>query len=111
MDDHLGRFDGSRFVLLIRRVDTELASLIVGQIMSRLEILCNDIERWRVCVAVRCGVVGSGTENPDLRTLISRALVQCRRARLEDARIASDLRSPTAADVRPTVTSVTGSVS
>ncbi len=92
-DDRLGRFDGSRLILLLRRVDSELASLIVTQIMSRLTTLCADESRCGVAVTVRCGVAGSGTERVDLRTLIARALVQCRRARLSDRSISSDLAS------------------
>jgi len=92
MDDRLGRFDGSRFVLLIRRVDAELASLIVTQIMSQLRVLYDDIERWQTKVVARCGVVGSGTEKPTLRTLVSQALTQCRKARLENALVSSHLR-------------------
>jgi len=91
MDDRLGRFDGSRFIWLLRRVDAELASLIVKQVMSRLTTLCGDSSRWRSSITVRCGVVGSGTENPDLRTLVSHALVQSRRARLEHVTIAGEL--------------------
>jgi len=90
-DDRLGRFDGSRFVLLLRRVDSELASLIIGQLMSRLGSVCGDASRWGVALRVRCGVVGSGTEQPDLRTLVSKAMLQCRRARMEDIPIANDL--------------------
>jgi diguanylate cyclase (GGDEF)-like protein len=91
LDDRLGRFDGSRFILLLRRVDSELASLIVAQIVSRLTATCGDESRWAASIGVRCGLVGSGTENPDIRTLVSRALVQCHRARKEDTQIASDL--------------------
>jgi diguanylate cyclase (GGDEF)-like protein len=91
MDDRLGRFDGSRFMWLLRRVDTGLASLIVRQVMTRLTELCGDEGRWRSSVAVRCGVVGSGMEKPDLRTLVSRALAQSRRARLERLTIAGEL--------------------
>ncbi|MGB2987440.1 MAG: GGDEF domain-containing protein [Phycisphaerae bacterium] len=110
MDDCLGRFDGSRFILLLRRVDSELASLIVTQIMSRAAAVCGDEARWRTTLAVRCGVVGSGTEQPDLRTLLSRALVQVRRARLEDTAIASDLGSVSTAcgTDRPCGTEVCG---
>ena len=91
MDDRVGRFDGSRFLLLLRRVDSELASLIVAQFMSRLTGVCRNHGRWHGVVEVRCGVAGSGTERPDLRTLVFRALAQCRRARLENTPIASDL--------------------
>ena len=93
LDDRSGRFDGSRFVLLLRRVDSELASLIVAQLMSRLETLCGDEARWSVKLGARCGVAGSGTDQPDLKTLVSRALIQGRRARLEDLSVASDLPS------------------
>jgi len=93
MDDRLGRFDGSRFILLLRRVDSELASLIVSQLMSRVGRVCDDEARWRATVTVRCGLAGSGTENPDLRTLVFRALAQCRRARHDDVPLASDLGS------------------
>ena len=90
-DDCLGRFDGSRLILLLRRVDSELASLIVSQIMSRLTTMCADESRCGATVTVRCGVAGSGTEEVGLRVLISRALAQNRRARLENSSIASDL--------------------
>ena len=92
LDDRLGRFDGSRFILLLRRVDSELASLIVAQMMSRLTATCGDQSRWAASIDVRCGVVGSGTETPDIRTLVSRALAACHRAREEDTCIASDLK-------------------
>lgn len=99
-DDRLGRFDGSRFVLLLQRVDTALASLIVSQIMSRLAVVCGNEDRWQAGqhagtkVIARCGVVGSGTQKTDLRALVSGALVQCRRARTENLEIASDVDSP-----------------
>ncbi len=90
MDDCLGRFDESRMVWLLRRVDAELASLIVKQVMTRLSTLCQDQSRWRVALHVRCGVVGSGVEKPDLRTLLCRALAQSRRARVENRLIANE---------------------
>ena len=92
-DDRLGRFDGSRLILLLRRVDSELASLIVRQTMSRLGALCGEKGRWRATVTPRCGVAGSGTEEPDLPTLVTRALGACRRARMDGAMIANDLET------------------
>jgi diguanylate cyclase (GGDEF)-like protein len=92
MDDRLGRFDGSRFIWLLRRVDSELALLIVKQVMNNLATFCRDPSRWQAAVEVRCGLVGSGTETPDLRTLVSRALIQSQRARVEELAIASDLQ-------------------
>jgi len=91
LDDCLGRFDGSRFLVLLRRVDSELASLIVAQTMARLETVCGDQTRWRAAIRVRCGVVGSGIEQPSLRTLLAQALAEIRRARDEDVAVASDL--------------------
>lgn len=92
-DDRLGRFDDSRFVVLLRRVDSDLASLIIAQIMTRMSTLCADTPRWRAAIGVRCGLVGSGTETPELRALLSGALTQCRRARTEGLAIATDLPS------------------
>lgn len=91
IDDKLGRFSSSQFILLLRRVDSELASLIVNQLMTKLTELCNDNDRWQVPVGVRCAVVGSGTDQPDLRILISRALQQSRHAREEQLNLVTDL--------------------
>jgi hypothetical protein len=44
-------------------------------------------------VVARCGVVGSGTGSPTLRMLVSQALMQCRKARLENTLVSSDLRA------------------
>jgi diguanylate cyclase (GGDEF)-like protein len=93
-DDTLGRFDGSRFLILLRRVDSELARLIMDQLVARLAELCGDSARWRAAVSVRCGVVGSGTERPELLALISQAVGLCHRARREDTPILSDLGAP-----------------
>ena len=91
LDDELGRFDGSRFILLLRRVDSGLASLIIDQLMFRLRAVCEDNPRWQVPIQVRCGVVGSGVHQPDLRRLLSEALQQAHQARAEHTTIASDL--------------------
>ncbi len=101
MDDQLGRFDDSRMVLLLRRVDSELASLIVAQMMSRVTAVCSDASRWGSSVCVRCGVTGSGTDEPTLRTLMSRALIQCSRARQAHASVASDFSVSVEADGAP----------
>lgn len=92
-EDCLGRFDGTRFVILLRRVDSELAALIVEQLTSRLGRICGDDQRWRAPLGVRCGVSGSGTDQPDLRTLLTRALALCHRGRAEKKTICSDLAS------------------
>jgi len=90
-DDRIGRFDGSRFIVLLRRVDSELAMLIVEQLMARLEEVCHDKSRWGAAIRVRCGLVGSGTERTDVVTLTRRVLQQDQRAREGQMRMATDL--------------------
>ena len=97
MDDRLGRFDDSRFILLLRRVDSELATLVVRQIITKLTTICGDAARWRTAIHVRCGLAGSGAAQPDPRVLISEALTEAQRARTEGLTIASDLRTIDAA--------------
>jgi len=91
-DDQLGRFDGTRFLLFLRRVDSHLAMLILEQLMSRLTALCDDPSRWGVSVQVRCGVSGSGTDTPSLTSMMAQALRMCRQARINEVNIASDLQ-------------------
>lgn len=96
-DDCLGRFDGSRFIWLLRRVDSELAGLIAKQVMTRLKALCEDPHRWGTQIHVRCGVAGSGITQPSMHDIVCRALAQSRRARLEKLAIACEF----AADQTP----------
>lgn len=98
-DDCLGRFDDSRFVLLLRRVDSALGSLIVDQLWSRLTDLCGDESRWKATIPVRCGVAGSGNEQPTLAQLISRAIAECHKARRNVVPISCDLE-PSSAEGR-----------
>jgi len=81
LDDRVGRFDESRLVVLLRRVDSELATLIVNQMMTRITLLCGDPGRWRADIKVRCGVAGSGTGQPDLCALLCEDHRRRRRAR------------------------------
>jgi diguanylate cyclase (GGDEF)-like protein len=90
-DDVLGRFDGSRFLVLMRRVDSELARLILQQLVGRLATVCGDRSRWRATIDVRAGLAGSGTDTPTLRTLISRAIGHCHRARETEQTLCSDV--------------------
>lgn len=92
-DDRVGRFDGSRFAVLFRRVDSELATLIVNQLMTQLETVCDDKSRWGITMKVRCALVGSGTEQPEIETLVTSTLKQERRARNENMRTATDIHS------------------
>lgn len=98
-DDRIGRFDGSRFVMLLRRVDAELGSLIAGQLLGRLRDLCNDATRWGTTVRVRCGLAVSGAETADLTTLLTHAMAQCQKARTEGKSIVIDASSMVEAGV------------
>ncbi len=91
VEDRLGRLDGSRFILLLRRVDSALASLIVRQIVARLSVICGDVARWRSPIHVRCGLAGSSAEKPESRALIARAMEEAQRARVEHLAIAGDV--------------------
>jgi diguanylate cyclase (GGDEF)-like protein len=93
-EDRLGRFDGSRFVLLLRGVDSELATLIVRQIMAQMGTLCGDTGRWGASLKVRCGLSGSGSGQPSLRDLVSAALRQVQLSREQNRQISSDILAP-----------------
>lgn len=99
MDDCLGRFDGSRFALLLCRVDSGLASLIVSQTITRVVEICKKVDRWGGEIKVRCGVAGSGTGRPELAQLVTRALGQCQSARVSGTLLGSDLDQPTPVEV------------
>lgn len=92
-DDLIGRFDGSRFMILLHDVDSHLASLILRQALDHLESLCGDQARWRVAMKIRCGLAGSGHQQPTLQYLISRALRLNHQARGDQRIIASDLEA------------------
>ncbi|MCO6436332.1 MAG: diguanylate cyclase [Phycisphaerae bacterium] len=89
-DDRVGRFDGSRFLVLLRRVDAELSQLIVRQLLERLARLCEGEAQRDAKVGVRLGVAVSGSEMPELRVLLARALDHCRKARLEKTSMSGD---------------------
>ncbi len=91
MDDCLGRFDGSRFVLLLRRVDSQLAALILSQIVTQVRRECEDEGRWGGRVVPRCGLAGSGGGQPPLRDLVTAALAECQRAREQGVTMANDV--------------------
>jgi GGDEF domain-containing protein len=100
-DDRLGRFDDSRFVLLLRRVDSELATLIAKELMERLVALPALRGPHGARVALRCGLAGSGAAGdapaatrPSLERLVTVAMEACRHARQAATLIASDLDLP-----------------
>lgn len=92
-DDRLGRFDDSRFMFLLRRVDSPLASLIVEQLVARLLESAGDRNRWPVTPQLRCGLAGTGTGRPQFSALLGRSLELCREARESDTSLVSDLRA------------------
>jgi diguanylate cyclase (GGDEF)-like protein len=94
-DDLIGRFDDSRFVLLLRRVDSELASLIARQLADQLSQLPL-ASALGADVAVRCGVSGSGSGRNPVASLLGEAVRMCHRARSESIQLASDVDRPAA---------------
>jgi diguanylate cyclase (GGDEF)-like protein len=93
-EDRVGRFDGTRFIVLLRCVDSELATLIVRQLIAQLNTACGDFGRWGATVKVRCGLAGSGTGQPTLRDLVTQALGEAKRAREQNRLIGSDILEP-----------------
>lgn len=91
-DDLLGRFDDARFLILLRRVDSELASLISNQLIERLTRIpvMDSVPAGRV--GIRCGVTGSGNRAPGITTLVADAIRLCHEARARGEQVASDLR-------------------
>ncbi len=99
-EDQLGRFDDSRFVLFLRRVDSELAMLITKELMSQLSGVLASREPHGRRVELRCGLAGSGVTGdpfadvetkPSLEQLVSAALESCQQAREASVVISSDL--------------------
>ena len=90
-DDLLGRFDDARFLILLRRVDSELASLISNQLIERLTRIpvMDSVPVGRV--GIRCGVTGSGNRAPSVTDLVADAIRLCHEARSRGERVASDL--------------------
>jgi len=88
-DDCLGRFDESRIVMLLRRVDSELATLVATQLATRLEEEVGDSKRRGGAIEVRCSVVASGFQPIDIRTLLFRALSTGRHARIDGVSVVS----------------------
>lgn len=90
-DDEIGVYEASQFFLLLRRVDTELATLIVEQLVERVDEICTDQDRWGTTLSVCCGVAGSGIEAPPVGDLLIKAMNNSHRARSQSVQIVSDL--------------------
>lgn len=98
-EDRLGRFDDSRFVLLLRRVDSELATLICRELMDRMSSMLRAQPFQDYKVELRCGLAGSGVTGegpsaakPSLERLVEQALTLCQHARQASMQMASDLQ-------------------
>lgn len=90
-DDLIGRFDDARVVLLLRRVDSELASLIADQFVERLTGLHVLRRVMKGDMELRCGVSGSGALRVPIERLTSEALRLCRLARERRVRTVTDV--------------------
>lgn len=108
-DDILGRFDDARFLLFLRRVDSELATLIATQLMDRLSQLPVLHALPGGEIGIRCGVSGSGTERPQVSALLNGALKLCHAARVSAVRLKSDVQSGDGARVAVMSRSESGS--
>ncbi len=100
-DDLLGRFDDSRFLLMLRRVDSELATLIAYQLMDRLSKLPAAQSLVSKGLEIRCGVAGSGTQTPPARQLVAHAVRLVQYARQRNERVTSDVAAPPAHTAPP----------
>ncbi len=90
-DDLLGRFDDGRLMLMMRCVDSDLASLIVTQLTARLASLPIAASLSDAAVGVRCGVAGSGTETRSVVQLVASAVALCNSARTRAVPVETDL--------------------
>ncbi|MEE9295298.1 MAG: diguanylate cyclase [Phycisphaerae bacterium] len=105
-DDLLGRFDDTRFLVMLRRVDSELASLIATKTIERLTSMANG--EWRMAnserglemgdfaihnspFAIRCGIAGSGNGDRAVGELVRCALRVCHEARARSVPVATDV--------------------
>lgn len=84
LDDCLGRIDEARVVWLLRRVDGNLAKLVVGQLVSHVGEAVQSCHAAAEEVRVDCGVACSASDEVPLRALLVRALEATRRARSEN---------------------------
>ncbi len=93
-DDRLGRFDDSRFVVLLRRVDSALATLIARQLTEMVNDAVSRLLSDRgtgVALRIRCGVAGSGAGEPNVDSLLGQSVALCHAAREKDLSVVSDV--------------------
>jgi len=87
LDDCVGRIDESRVVWLLRRVDVDLAGLVVGQLVSHVNDAISSCQAVAGTVRVDCGVATTDSSDLPLRAFLVRALEAARRARVEQKSI------------------------
>jgi len=78
--DLLARFDESRFLMLLRRVDLDLAVLIASELLQKLFATTADVPNSQA-VRFRGGIAMGAGARPDLGNLITQAVERCHRAR------------------------------
>jgi GGDEF domain-containing protein len=86
-DDRVGRFSDDRFVVLLRRLDGDLGSLIVGKILTAAETYIVETFGAHGPVGIRAGLAVSGKEQPALDTLLDRAFAAAKTARERGKRL------------------------
>ncbi len=89
-NDLIGRFDDARFMLLLRCVDSELASMIAYQISEQFSELTFEVSTSDK-VHLRCGVSGSGVSRRTIAEMLSCAVHLCHQAREESVHLVSDV--------------------
>ncbi len=80
-DDLAGFFDGSRFVVMLARVDAELASLIVKKIQGYINEMLVALGEPANVLFVRCGLIGSSECQPAVHEFVSAAIMATNEAR------------------------------
>ncbi|MGB0716863.1 MAG: GGDEF domain-containing protein, partial [Phycisphaerae bacterium] len=92
-DDEIGRFDDSCFAILLRRVDESLATLIVSQLVNRVEAACQGVASTDTKLKVRSGFANSNAPEHTLQHLLVDALQQCQKARESERSVTSNRKT------------------
>lgn len=90
-DDLIGRFADDRFVVLMRRIDTALGRMIAEKLLHAVQELMDEAGADSVHILVRCGLAGTGQQNPSLKLLLTRAFAVAERARKTGVNLCDDL--------------------
>lgn len=93
-DDLVGRFSDDRFVILLRRLDSQLAELIIATLLLAAEELLAELQIESRAVVVRGGLAGSGLVHKPLDELLTRAFESLDRARRAGRTLMTDLEPP-----------------